>query len=144
MALEFFFLLFLRPSTSSRAHFCGSRYRLSLSLNLFASTYHELEDNHLAALYLRLVHILRVCSYLARSSCGILAPTLRRAYIFVYSLLSCPAGISEGFVTITTCLANMHVCAYFLRVSPAELAMQNVVDFFLSTYQVSRIRGHNF
>ena len=97
MALELFFLRFLGPSTSSRAHSCGSRYRLSPSLNLFASTYHEFEDN-LAAFYLRYVHNLRVCSYLARSSCGILTRLLYVVCTYLYIRFFCPAGISEGFL----------------------------------------------
>ena len=60
-----------------------------------------------------------------RHSC---TPTLRGVYIFVYSLLSC-----EDFGGVSTCLVNIHVCAY-IRVFPAQLAMQNVVDFFVSTY----------
>ena len=29
---------------------------------------------------------------------------------------------------------NIIICAYIIRVFPAELAVQNVVDFFVSTY----------
>ena len=49
-------------------------------------------------------------------------------YILVYSLLSC-----GDFGGISTCLANIHVCVY-IHVFPAELAVQNEVDFFVSTY----------
>ena len=49
-------------------------------------------------------------------------------YIFVYSLLPC-----GDFGGVSCCLANVHVCAY-IRVFPAELAVQNVVDFFVSNY----------
>ena len=121
---------FLGPSTSSRAHSCGSRYRLSPSVNLFASTYHEFEDNNLAAFYLRYVHNLRVCSYLARSSCGILTRLLYVVCTYLYSRF-CPAGISEGFLLALR--ISMFVCVY-TRVFPPELAVQNVVDFFVSTY----------
>ena len=50
-------------------------------------------------------------------------------YIFVYSLLSC-----GDFGGVSTRLANIHVVCVYIHVFPAELAVQNVVDFFASTY----------
>ena len=78
----------------------------------------ELDDNNLAAFYLRYVHVLRVCSYLARSSCGILTRLLYVVCTYLY-IRFCPAGISEGFLLAL----RIHVCAYILRVFPAELAV---------------------
>ena len=51
-------------------------------------------------------------------------------YIFVYSLF-CPGGISEGFLLALR--ISMLVCVY-IHVFSAELAVQNAVDFFVSTY----------
>ena len=84
----------------------------------------------LAAYYLRYVHILKICSYLARFSCGILTRLLYVLCTYLY-IRFCPAGISEGFLLALR--MSMYVCVY-IRVFPAELAVQNVVDFFVSTY----------
>ena len=67
------------------------------------------------------------CAFFLRHS---YTPTLRGVYIFVYSFF-----LSRGdFGGVSSCLANnVHVCPY-IRVFPAELAVQNVVDFFVSTY----------
>ena len=67
------------------------------------------------------------CAFFLRHS---YTPTLRGVYIFVYSFfLSC-----GDFGGVSSCSPNVHVCAYIIRVLPAELAVQNVVDFFVSTY----------
>ena len=125
---------FLGPSTSSRARSCGSRYRLSPSLNLFASTYHELEDNNLAAYFLRYVHILRICSFLARSSCGNLT---RPLYVCTYFYIRlCPAGISEGFLVAL----RMSMCLH-PRFSCGTCGAK--CSRLLCKY-LSRISGHNF
>ena len=68
------------------------------------------------------------CAFFLRHS---YTPTLRGVYILCIRFF-CPAGIWEGFL-VSSCLATVHVCAY-IRVFPAELAVQNVVDFFVSTY----------
>ena len=92
------FFAISRSLDLSCAHSCDSRYRLSPSLNLFASTYHEFEDNNSAAFYLRYVHNLRVCSYLARSFCGIPTRLLYVVCTYLFVRFFCPAGISEGLL----------------------------------------------
>ena len=59
---------------------------------------------------------------------------------FVVTLRVLPAvflgAYSTWCVHISTRLANIHVCVY-IHVFPAEFAVQNVVDFFVSTYHES-------
>ena len=92
--------------------------RLNTNLKSFvealASTYHELEDNYLAAFYLRYVHILRVCSHLARSSCGILTRILYVVCTYLY-IRFCPAGISQGFLLALRISMYVPISAFFLR-----------------------------
>ena len=60
-----------------------------------------------------------------RSSCDILTRLLY--VVCTYTRL---------LYVVYTYLANIHVCVY-IHVFPAELAVQNVVGFFVSTYHES-------